>query len=249
MGPGYRGSRRGESGTSWVVLSAEAACSQKLSLCLFICGLAALQCKPYRHEEHKGGDTTREDPRHIVACSRGDDNRGTESSWGKMCSTLFGLVHVIFSCEAFRPYYHFLCGCLRTSFWFICRQVIILWLLWTVEKLLHHQTAHLWSNLSLNLSMDPLKYLMSFSDFLLLSFLFFSCFFFVLFSVLLGLWIISLKMGTNQKQMERIWTKFSLLLTFQLGSQWRFDSGTFHSFCFSLDQTSSRPIKEVWKHP
>lgn len=53
---------------------------------------------------------TREDARHIVACSIGDDSRGMESVLEKMYSTLFGLVHVIFSCEAFRVYNHFLCG-------------------------------------------------------------------------------------------------------------------------------------------
>lgn len=39
---------------------------RKVSLWLFICGLAALQWRPYHHNGHRGEDTTREHTRHIV---------------------------------------------------------------------------------------------------------------------------------------------------------------------------------------
>lgn len=52
--------------------SAGAACSQKVSLWLFICGLAALQCRPYQHNGHRGEDTTREHTRHIVKNTMSD---------------------------------------------------------------------------------------------------------------------------------------------------------------------------------
>lgn len=86
--------RLGESGggEESLVLSAEAACSQKLSLCLFIRGLAARQCQPDRHDGHEAEDTAREDARHTVACSMGHNDHRTESG----SEEASGLVHVIF---------------------------------------------------------------------------------------------------------------------------------------------------------
>lgn len=46
--------------------AAAAACSQKVSLWLFICGLAALQWRPYHHNGHMGEDTTREHIQHAA---------------------------------------------------------------------------------------------------------------------------------------------------------------------------------------
>lgn len=79
-------------GEESLALSAEAACSQKLSLCLFIRGLAALQCQPDRHDGHEAEDTAREDARHTVACSIGHNDHRTESG----SEEASGLVHVIF---------------------------------------------------------------------------------------------------------------------------------------------------------
>lgn len=52
--------------------SAEAACSQKVSLWFFICGLAALQCRAYHHNGHRGEDTTKERTQHIVKHTMSD---------------------------------------------------------------------------------------------------------------------------------------------------------------------------------
>lgn len=52
--------------------SAGAACSQKVSLWLFICGLAALQCRAYHHNGHKGGG---HDERTHSAHSQAHDER------------------------------------------------------------------------------------------------------------------------------------------------------------------------------
>lgn len=52
---------------------AEAACSQRVFLRLFICGLAALQYRPYHHNGHKRENTTKEHIQHIVRVVMGND--------------------------------------------------------------------------------------------------------------------------------------------------------------------------------
>lgn len=59
-GDSERGDVDGSLAPAGVTGSAGAACSQTVSLWLFICGLAALQCRPYHHNGHRGkGDDER----------------------------------------------------------------------------------------------------------------------------------------------------------------------------------------------
>lgn len=59
---------------------AEAACSQRLSLRLFICGLAALQYRSYHHNGHKRENTTKEHIQHILRGVMGNDVHVNELS-------------------------------------------------------------------------------------------------------------------------------------------------------------------------
>lgn len=110
MRRGCWGQDRGESGTSWLVLCAEAACAQKLSLCLFICGLAALQCELYCHNGREGEDTTRNRPQRTVECSIGEANRRNKSGWKKMQGPNLHVRH---------HWFMFLFAD-RSLFWWIC---------------------------------------------------------------------------------------------------------------------------------
>lgn len=69
--------------------SAGLARVQKVSLWLFICGLAAHQCRPYRHNGHSGEDTTKERTQHIVKRMMSDSVHANE--WSLVGSAHAGL--------------------------------------------------------------------------------------------------------------------------------------------------------------